>query len=255
VPTACRQALDTRASTKTSDRRRKILGAVRLISKLESRAIGRVFVRTPFPMQMNMIPTPLSIATFALSILGATFAVAQVNPDDFTEEPDKTMAASHSSFVKGDTAKASQQIRKAATYVKNESREVAASAKDGVEEAAASLDKLGREVKNGTVKSGDELRQTFARVDHALAVGWHKTAEEAKNSGKDADAALRKAGAALDGAAKWSGTKLKQGAQASIRTLQKAGKKTGEAIKAGAKEVEGWFNDLGNGIKDVGRKL
>jgi hypothetical protein len=34
-------------------------------------------------------------------------------------------------------------------------------------------------------------------------------------------------------------------------TLQKAGKKTGEAIKTGAKEVEGWFNDIGNGIKDV----
>ena len=104
------------------------------------------------------MPTTL---TLLLSVASATFAVAQVNPDDFTEEPDKTMAASHSSFVKGDTAKASQEIRKAATYVKNESHEVAASAKAGVEDAAASLDKLGREVKDGTVKSGDELRQTF----------------------------------------------------------------------------------------------
>ena len=200
---------------------------------------------------MNKTLSPLSIATVALSIAGATFALAQVNPDDFTEEPDKTMAASHSSFVKGETAKASQQIRKAATYVRNESNEVAVSAKADVEQAAASLDKLGREVKNGTVKSEDELRKTFARVDHALAVGWHKTADEAKNSGKDAGAALRKAGAALDGAAKWSGTKLKQGAQASLRALQK----TGEAIKGGAKQVEGWFNDIGNGIKEVGRKL
>ena len=204
---------------------------------------------------MNKTLSPLSIATVVLSIAGATLALAQVNPDDFTEEPDKTMAASHASFVKGDTAKASQQIRKAATYVRNESSEVAASAKEDVEKAAASLDKLGRDVKNGTVKSGDELKKTFARVDHALAVGWHKTAEEAKNSGKETGVALKKAGTALDGAAKWSGTKLKQGAQASVRTLQKAGKKTGEAIKAGAQQVEEWFNDIGNGIKDVGRKL
>ena len=153
---------------------------------------------------MNRTLLPLSIATAVLSIASATFVLAQVNPDDFTEEPDKTMAASHSSFVKGDTAKASQEIRKAATYVRNESREVAGSAKAGVENAAASLDKLGRDVKSGAVKSGDELKQTFARVDHALAVGWHTTAEEAKNSGKDASAALKKAGAALDGAAKWS---------------------------------------------------
>jgi hypothetical protein len=71
---------------------------------------------------VNKILKPLSIATVLFSIAGATFAVAQVNPDDFTEEPDKTMAASHSSFVKGDTAKASQQIRKAATYVKKMNR-------------------------------------------------------------------------------------------------------------------------------------
>lgn len=69
---------------------------------------------------MNKTLLPLSIATAVLSIASATFVLAQVNPDDFTEEPDKTMAASHSSFVKGDTAKASQEIRKAATYVRNE---------------------------------------------------------------------------------------------------------------------------------------
>ena len=82
---------------------------------------------------MNRTLLPLSIATAVLSIASATFVLAQVNPDDFTEEPDKTMAASHSSFVKGDTAKASQEIRKAATYVRNESREVAGSAKADVE--------------------------------------------------------------------------------------------------------------------------
>ena len=46
-----------------------------------------------------------------------------------------------------------------------------------------------------------------------------------------------------------------RGAQASIQTLQKTGKKTGDALKVGAKQVEGWFHDIGNGIKEVGRKL
>ena len=82
---------------------------------------------------MNKFLSALSIATVVLSIVSATSAFAQVNPNDFTEESDKTMAASHSSFLKGDTAKASQQIRKAATYVRNESREVAGSAKADVE--------------------------------------------------------------------------------------------------------------------------
>jgi opacity protein-like surface antigen len=51
--------------------------------------------------------------------------------------------------------------------------------------------------------------------------------------------------------ARWSGTKLKGGAQTSVDALKKAGK----GLKAGAKQVDSWFKDIGNGIKDVGRKL
>ena len=99
------------------------------------------------------------------------------------------------------------------------------------------------------------MKKAFAKVDHAIADGWHKTAQEAKTSGKETGEALGKAGAALDGAAKWSGTKLKEGAQASVNALKKAGQKTGKGLKAGAKEVDSWFKDIGDGIKDVGRKL
>jgi hypothetical protein len=133
---------------------------------------------------MNKTLLPLSIATVALSIAGATFALAQVNPDDFTEEPDKTMAASHASFVKGDTAKASQEIRKAATYVRNESSEVAASAKADVEQAAASLDKLGRKVKNGTVNSEGKLRKVRTKLKPLSALSRKPTKKRAKRSRK-----------------------------------------------------------------------
>jgi hypothetical protein len=64
------------------------------------------------------------------------------------------MAASHESFVKGDTNKSAEQIQKAAAYVKRESNEVAADAKEGVKKAADDLDGLGRDVKKGVVKSG-----------------------------------------------------------------------------------------------------
>ena len=90
---------------------------------------------------------------------------------------------------------------------------------------------------------------------HAIANGCHETAKQAKANGKDAGQALSKAGAALDGAAKWSGTKLKEGAQASVDALKKAARKTGEGVKAGTKQVEAWLKDIGNGIKEVGRKL
>jgi hypothetical protein len=197
----------------------------------------------------------------ALSILSVPLSLsigparAQTDPDDFATEPDKTMAASHQSFVQGDADKASAKLHQAATYVRNESKQVAASAKAGLQKAGDALDKLGEGVKDGTVKSADELKKTFATVDHAIANGWHETATQAKAAGKDAGEALGRAGAALDGAAKWSGTKLKEGAQASVDALKKAGHKTGEGVKAGAKQVEAWLKDIGNGIKEVGRKL
>lgn len=197
----------------------------------------------------------LALSIISLSISAVASARAQTNTDDFATEPDKTMASSHQSFVKGDTNTAAAQIHKAATYVRNESNEVATIAKADLQKAGESLDKLGEGVKNGTVKSADELKKTFATVDHAIAKGWHETAEQAKASGRDSSNALRKAGAALDGAAKWSGIKLQEGAQASVDALKKVGQKTGESVKTGAKQVESWLKDIGHGIKQVGRKL
>jgi len=46
----------------------------------------------------------------------------------------------------------------------------------------------------------------------------------------------------------WSGTELKKGAQSSVKVV-------GEGMKAGGEEVKKWFHDIGDGIRDVERKL
>jgi hypothetical protein len=48
---------------------------------------------------------------------------------------------------------------------------------------------------------------------------------------------------------------LKEGTQSSVEAVKKFGKSTGESVKAGAKEVDKWFKDIGEGIKDFGGKL
>ena len=80
----------------------------------------------------NKIP-PLAIisATAALIMAAIPAAVAATSSGDFTTEPDKSMAAAHESFLKGDMQKASASIDKAAASVKKESEKVAASAKAG----------------------------------------------------------------------------------------------------------------------------
>lgn len=183
-----------------------------------------------------------------IAIIPAVYAQA---PSDFASEPDKTMASAHESFLKGDMDKAAEHIRKAAVYVRTEGGKVAKDAQKPVKKAADDLDRLGQNVKKGTVKSGDQLKKTFAQVDHQLATAWHTTAAEAQKSGKDSTNALKKAGAGLAGAAAWSGVQLKQGAQASVEGVQKVG----QGVKLGADDVGKFFTGIGEGIADVGQHL
>src|SRR4030042_1529089 len=121
----------------------------------------------------------LSMLVLAVLMAAIATGCAQKSPGDFTNDPDKSMAKAHESFVKGDINKAADYIHKAAAYVKKEADKVAKDAKEGVKKAGDDLDKLGQGVKKGTVKSSDELKKTFAKVDYELAKAWHKTADEA----------------------------------------------------------------------------
>ena len=204
-------------------------------------------------MSMKSIARMNGLLLVALMARVST-VVAQA-PGDAGGEPDRSMTAAHESFVKKDAKKASEQIHKAAGYVKQESDKVTKSAKEAMQKAGDELDKLGDGVKNGTVKSEAELKKTFAKVDQQMADCWHKTAAESKKSGKDATADLARAGTSLENAAKWSGNKLKEGTQSSVDAIKKAGKATGKGVKTGAEEVGKWFQHLGDGIADLGKRL
>src|SRR5262245_57771985 len=107
-----------------------------------------------------------SIDALLLMVAAPVFAQG---PADLAGEPDSSIAPAHESFVKGEAAKAAQQLHKAADYVRKQSDKVTASAKNTVRQAGDALDQLGRGVEKGTVKSADQLKKTFAQVDHQLA--------------------------------------------------------------------------------------
>jgi len=172
-------------------------------------------------------------------------------PTDFRGEPDTSMASAHESFVKGDMNKAAAEIKKAAAYVRTQEKKVAKDTAAGVKKAAEDLEQLGAEVKKGAVKSGDELKKTFAQVDHALATAWHATAEQEQKAGKNATNAARSAGAGLEGAARWTGTKLDAGAQAAVDAVNTAGRGARLGVDTLGRAIRG----IGDGIADVGRKI
>ncbi len=194
----------------------------------------------------------IAVTTILLiTILPVGFPVRVAESKELTDEPDKTMAAAHESFVKGETKKAAEYLQTSATYVRGQADKVAKSASAGVKKAGDQLDQLGKAVSDGTVKSADEMKKTFASVDHALAKAWHTTAAQANKAGKDSTEMLKNAGSALDGAAEWSGARLKEGSTTAVE----GAKKIGTGAKAGANEVVKIFKGLGEGIADVGRQL
>src|SRR4030043_2392299 len=127
----------------------------------------------------------LSMLIIVVLMAAISAVYAQTSPGDFTNEPDKTMASAHESFLKGEMNKAAEQINKAAAYVRKEADKVAKDTREGLKKAADDLDELGQGGKKGTAKSSTEVKKTFAKGDYELAKAWHKTADEAKKSGKD----------------------------------------------------------------------
>jgi len=198
----------------------------------------------------RVISSMFSLCMVALVAIGIATVHAQA-PADFAGEPDKSMASAYQSFVDGKMDKSAEQIKKAANYVRKQEKTVAKGAAAGVKSAADDLDRLGAEVKKGTVKSADELKKTFAKVDHAMASAWYETAETEQKAGKDATRAAKTAGEGLEGAARWAGTKLDAGAQAAVDALRTAGRGARMGVDALGRAIQG----LGSGIADVGKKI
>jgi hypothetical protein len=166
-------------------------------------------------------------------------------------EPDKSMTSAHDGFVKGDMNKASEEIKKAATYVHAQEQKVVKSAAAGVKKAGDDLDRLSADVKQGAVKSADDLKKAFAKADHALAAAWHATAESEQKAGQNTSAAVANATAALEGAAKWTGSKLDAGAQAAVDAVHRAER----GAKMGMDAVGRTLRGIGQGIADMGKRI
>ena len=110
----------------------------------------------------------LSTLIIAVLLAAIPAVYAQTSSGGFTNEPDKTMASAHESFLKGEMNKAAEQITKAAAYVRKQADKVAKDTREGVKKAADDLDKLGQGVKKGTVKSGDELNKHLPKWTTSL---------------------------------------------------------------------------------------
>jgi hypothetical protein len=191
-----------------------------------------------------------SVLVVGMLVAGVATAHAQA-PAPPTVEPDRSMASANEAFAKGDMNTASEQIKKAAAYLRAQEQKVVKQTAAGLKKAADDLDRLSADVKKGAVKSADDLKTAFAKADHALAKAWHATAEQEQKAGKAASTSITHASEALEGAARWTGAKLDAGAQAAVDAANAAKR----GARMGADAVGRAIRGLGEGIADVGRKI
>jgi hypothetical protein len=166
------------------------------------------------------------------------------------DEPEFHFQKAHEFFLKKDFKAAASEIRKGAAFLKLEAGRSTAEGKKALAASADELGKLADDVQKGTVASEKQLKDAFARADHALANHHYLKASEywAKKDEKKAGHALKAAAQHLEQAAAWSGHKLEAGALDVI-----------DGVRAGAgklTEGTGWAADeVGKGIDDLGKEI
>ena len=101
----------------------------------------------------NKISLLRNFSAAALMMVAIPAAFAETSSSDFTSESDKSMAAAHESFLKGDMKKASASIDKAAASVSKESGESRRKRQRGREESRRRIEKTRteREERRGEV--------------------------------------------------------------------------------------------------------
>lgn len=191
----------------------------------------------------------LKIALYAILFPVLIGAVPLAQGSD--AEPDKSLNAAHESFMKKDMKAAGADIHKAGNYIRQEGDKVGGDSKKAFHDVADETDKLAKNVEDGMVKTEEDLKHGFAKTEHGLAKAWHDVAGDAKAAGKDTTEALKKSAHSLDAAAKWSGAKMKEGTHKAVKAV----KDVPEGTKVAADKVGGWFDHIGDGIKDVGHHV
>jgi hypothetical protein len=176
------------------------------------------------------------------------------------DEPEFHFQKAHEFFLKKDFKAAASEIRKGSAFLK---LEAGRSTEEGKEALAASADELGKladDVQKGTVASEKQLKDAFARADHALANHHYLKASEywAKKDEKKAGHALKAAAQALEHAGAWSGHKLETAAVDVIKGVREAAGKLVESTGWTAEKariVEKGIKDLGNEILKLGKDI
>jgi hypothetical protein len=172
-------------------------------------------------------------------------------------QPQNHFTTAAAAFSDRDYALASAEIRKGASYIRNEASRASGSARSGLEDSARQLEDLAGSVQTGSEQDAAVLRRAFATANRALAIEYRTLASRSWER-KDYDEAgheLHAAAQSLESGAGWLGEQARSGAAATVADTRTLGDKLSNGAKWSQEEVAKGLVKLGNGIEDMGRKI
>lgn len=160
-------------------------------------------------------------------------------------------------YVEKDMKAASEEIHKAAVWMKSEAAKAKGKGKEALTASYRELEKLGEDLKKGTVKSVKEIEMASARAYNAVATNSHvKSAEawsrkEYRKAGEELDAAAD----ALGKAYTWAGEEVKAGTQKVISASKELSVKLKEGASRASAEAGRTLKEMEQEISAFGKKI
>ena len=156
----------------------------------------------------------------------------------------------------GNHSAASAEIRKAAAYVRGLARSGKKRSKAALESSARELDHLAEEVEGNRVKSTMQLKSTFARTHHALAVYHQELLDQSPRAdARQAATNVKAAAGHLSSAVFWSGKTIGSGTARFIEKSRRVGEDVAESTGTVAESVGTTAAELGGAVEDVANIL
>jgi len=177
--------------------------------------------------------------------------------DAFVESPGEHFHKARQSFLKKNYKAAAEEIRKSVAFMKLEEARADAEGKKLLTASIDELEKLAKDVEQGSVTSAATLNQAFARAHHALAKHHYLRAMEfkTKEAGVQFGHALKASAIHLEHGFAWAGHEMDA---ATVAVVKDAGLVAGKLIEGGGwigKEAGDIIEKIGVEIEKLGKML
>lgn len=175
----------------------------------------------------------------------------------YVDEPNAHFQAAHDSFLSKEYKKAAEEIRKGLAFVRLEEGTAIAKAKQDLDVSERELQRLAKNVEQGSVQEVKRLDSAFARADQALALSHRIKANEAwdKKELTKIENELKAGATHVENAAAWLGAEAKAGAATAVRDTRSVAAKLTEGSGYAVEEVGKAIDSLGKAIDELGRKI